>query len=444
MNITGMSISEMVKCIKEGSLSSQELTSKYISNIEKNKHLNAVIEINPEAVEIAKRLDSLEKKEGALFGIPILVKDNINTGDKMRTSAGSVALANNIAPADAPIVLRLREAAAVILGKANTTEFANYMTTGAMPNGYSSRGGQTISFFDPKADPGGSSTGSGVAVAADMCAAAIGTETFGSIISPSQAAGITGIKPTIGLLSSEGIIPISFTLDTAGPMARCADDTRLLMEVLAGRKYQYDNTDKLKGVRIGICRMFTDEADPEWVERNEQLIEIMRQMGAECIDLPEHNIRIENHLDGVLKYEFKHGIDTYLKSMKNPAIPQNLHEIINYNELHPEIALKYGQDNLIDINETTSGIMDEPEYKEAMAARNTAISEFEKLFTDNCIDSFFALTGDSSLGAWAGFPCMTIPIGKTSSGLPIGSYFAAERFNEGVLLRIASEIEKHC
>ena len=435
-----MKISQMVQAIKNGTLTSRELVLKYISKIEENKHLNAVIEINPQAVEIAESLDSAEEKHGILYGVPILVKDNINTGDAMRTSAGSVALAENIAPADAPIVCKLREAGAVILGKANMTEFANYMTDGAMPNGYSSRGGQTLNFHDEKADPGGSSSGSGVAIAADLCAAAIGTETAGSIISPSQASGITGIKPTAGLLSSEGIIPISFTFDTAGPMTRYAEDAKILLNAMGGRTYKsYDKN--LSGVRIGICSMVTDKIEKQTLSANKHLVQTLRNLGAECVDLPEHNLDIEKLFYPIAKNEFKFGIKSYLQSMNNPKIPQSLSEIIKYNEKNPGIALKYGQDNLVDIESTTSGEMTEPAYREALLEREKAVKILDEFFDSQKINVMFMPTADSDLGALAGFPCMTVPIGKTSEGLPIGSYFLAKRFDEDVLLRVAEALE---
>jgi amidase len=436
-----MTLSEMTQAMQNKDVSSYEIVSQYLLRIEQTKHLNAVIEINPDAITIARRLDFSNDKSGLLHGIPILLKDNISTGDKMHTSAGSIALANNVAPEDAPIVLNLRKAGAIILGKANMTEFANFMAGSTMPAGYSSRGGQTLNFFDSKADPGGSSTGSAVAVAADLCAAAIGTETFGSIISPSQAAGVIGIKPTAGLLSNKGILPISFTLDTAGPIARCADDARLLLSVLGGREY-IKCDEGLRGVRIGICRMFTEDTPPEWLAANERLIELFSELGAICIELPDHPIRIGKLCYHINKHEFKFGINSYLQSMRNPEIPQSLQEIIQFNERHSDIALKYGQDNLVDIDETTSGTMTELSYTDALAARKEAIDAFNRLFEENCIDVFFSLAGNAGLGSWTGFPCMTVPIGKSLNGLPIGSYFAAKQFDESVLLRVASAIEK--
>ncbi|MCL2401905.1 MAG: amidase family protein [Oscillospiraceae bacterium] len=435
-----MTISQMINAMHGGFLTSAELVSRYISEIGKNKHLNAVIELNPNAYAIAECRDVADDKRGVLHGIPVLIKDNINTGDRMRTSAGSVALAENIAPEDAPIVRLLREAGAVILGKTNMTEFANYMTDGTMPNGYSSRGGQTLNLFDREADPSGSSTGSAVAVAADLCAAAVGTETSGSIISPAQHAGIVGIKPTIGLINGGGIIPISFTLDTPGPMGRCVDDAGLLLSVLTGRKYEKPQETMLKGIRIGICRMFTDGINAEWLNANERLIGVMCELGVDCIELPEHDIRA-GFLYPIAMHEFKYGINRYLRSMNNPDIPQSLQEIIEYNERHSDIALKYGQDNFVDANNNTSGAMTEPEYMAALAARDVAVAAFDTLFVEHRIDVFFMLAANSGLAAATGFPSMTIPIGKTTKGLPIGSFFVARRYGEKVLLKVTGAIE---
>jgi amidase len=430
----------MTKAIQKGTLSSCELVSQYLSKIEMNKHLNAVIEINPDALAIAERLDAASSKKGTLYGIPILLKDNINTGDRMHTSAGSVALAENIAPEDALAVQLLHKAGAVILGKTNLTEFANFITDGAMPNGYSSRGGQTINFFAPEADPSGSSSGSAVAVAADLCAASVGSETCGSIISPAQCAGIVGIKPTIGLISSSGVIPISFTLDTLGPMARCVEDAGLLLGVLAEQQYEIPFGGNLTGIHIGICRTINSETNPEWVNASEELIDLMRKLRANCIELPDHGINAE-FINSITIHEFKFAINNYLQSMHNPAIPQSLQEIIDYNINHSNIALKYGQNNFVNINENTSGTMTEPEYLAALSARETAIRKLDTLFNDHKIDVLFMTSSSFDLAAATGFPSMTIPIGKTSKGLPIGSFFVARRYAENVLLKVTEAIE---
>ena len=435
-----MTIYEMVEAIRSGVLTSRELVLRYISAIDENKHLNAVIEVNPDALDIADRLDATKDKTGLLYGIPILIKDSINTKDRMHTSAGSVALADNIAPEDAPLVKSLRDTGAVILGKANMTEFANYMSE-SMSNGYSSRGGQTLNFFDHKADPSGSSSGSAVAVIADLCAASIGTETCGSIISPAQCGGIVGIKPTAGLINGLGIFPISFTLDTPGPMTRCVDDARILLSVLTGQQYEKSIT-KLSGIRIGICRkpaVDNEDITPDWIKANENLIPVMKALGADCVDVPEHGINTD-FIYPIMQNEFKAGVNKYLESMHNPLIPQNLQEIIEYNEQHVDIALKYGQDTLV--RDNASGALTEPVYIEAMEQREAAIRTLDTFFDANNIDILFSVSSDIALAAATGFPSMTIPLGLQGSGLPIGSFFTARRYNEESLLLITCEIER--
>jgi len=433
-----MTIAEMLRAQRSGTLTSRALVQQYLAAAEENKHLNAVSEINPEAFAEAGALDASKDKNAALHGIPILLKDNIDVG-AMVTGAGSVALTKNIAPVDAPIVRLLREAGAVILGKANMTEFANYMSDG-MPNGYSSRGGQVLNLFDLAADPSGSSTGSAVAVGAGMCATAVGTETCGSIISPAQHAGAVGIKPTAGLINGRGILPISFTLDTAGPIARCADDMRILLGVLAGRQYDVPEPG-LRGLRIGACRMFTDEMeDKEWLEPNENLVAVMQACGADCIELPEHSIRVGAFMGPIMRHEFKYGVNRYLRSMNNPAIPQSLAEIITYNQRYADTALRYGQGNLIEA-ENTADTLAEPEYLQALEARELAIRDFDSLFIEHEIDLFFMTAANSGLAAATGFPSMTLPIGRTAKGLPIGSYLVGRRQREDALLRAASALE---
>ncbi|MCL2852699.1 MAG: amidase family protein [Defluviitaleaceae bacterium] len=435
-----MTISQMAQSIAQRELSSRDLVTRYIETIEKNAHLSAVIELNPDAVTIAERLDD-SAGSGALHGVPILVKDNVNTGDRMRTSAGSVALAENVADEDAEAVKLLRKAGAVIIGKANMTEFANYMVdfrTGTpMPNGYSSRGGQTVSTYGADVDPSGSSTGSAVAVAAGLCAAAVGSETYGSIISPSQRAGIVGIKPSAGLVSSQGVIPISFTLDTLGPMARCVEDAALLLGVLAGRQY---DTSQRSGVRVGVFRNGTDKADPEWLTANESLLGVMRGSGMDCIDLTDHDID-DSFVFPIMRHEFRHGIDKYLQSQNNPTIPQSLAEIIAYNEANADAALKYGQSNLIAANEIGINWVDAPEYKAAISAREASIRSLLTVFDTNRLDVILMLSAHCGLAAACGFPSITLPIGTTPNGLPIGSCLLARPFAEDVLIGAALSIE---
>ena len=436
-----MTIKQMASAMKKKELSSAELVSNYLGEIEKRKDLNAIMEINPDALAIAEKLDSSVDgdREVPLFGVPILLKDNICTNDKMSTSAGSLALKDNKAPYDAHIVRRLRKAGALILGKTNLTEFSNYMAKD-MPNGYSSRGGQTLNVCDPAIDPSGSSTGSAVAVAAGLCAAAIGTETCGSIISPAQHAGIVGLKPGGGILSAEGIVPISFTLDTAGPLCRCVEDAALMLSVLSGSSFNINNGANLKGLRIGVCRTpMGKEYGEEWIKLNLDLIPQMESLGAVCVNIPDHQIKTRFFLP-LMQYEFKYAINSFLKTMTS-AIPKTLKGIIAFNNANPELALRYGQDILLTAEEA-SGTMTESEYINAMAGREKAIKDLDTLFDENNIDILFMTEGDFSIAASTGFPSMTAPLGYNSKGHAIGSFFVAKRSCEELLLNAAYAIEQ--
>lgn len=435
-----------------------------IAEIDKcEKGLNSVLEINPDALFIAEALDGRLKKDcelPPLFGIPVLLKDNINTADRLHTSAGSVALADNYAPYDAHIVRRLRNAGAVILGKANMTEFANYMSGGNnMPSGYSSRGGQVMNPYNRVKTPGGSSSGSAVAVAAGICTVSVGTETSGSIISPAGQNGIVGIKPTIGLVSRSGIIPISSTLDTAGPMARTVRDAAILLDVISGydpedaathilisgRPADYAKRFKsigLRGVRIGINRsrkledyILKGEASAAF----ETLLKALSDEGAELID----NVNIDPNfaVNEIMKYEFKAGLNFYLSTLRGSTKMKTLRDIIEYNQSNPEAALKYGQSALIEAENDTSGTMTEPEYIRALAEREKAAARLDELFDKNRIDVMLCETF-TNIAPLTGFPSLTIPVGQRRDRLPLDSYWIARRYDEGRLLSAACAAEK--
>lgn len=456
------SIHDIHTAYKQKKLTVRQLVLIYLSRIAETDKceggLNSVIEINPDALFIADMLDEKLKNDEEmppLFGIPVLLKDNISTGDKMHTSAGSVALADNYALFDAHIVKRLREAGALILGKANMIEFANYMADN-MPLGYSSRGGQTFNAYDRAATPSGSSTGSAVAVSANLCVVAVGTETCGSIISPSKANGIVGIKPTLGLLSRHGIIPISFTLDTPGPMARTVADAAILLGAMAGKDdndaatsssqqmdyMKYLDKNGLKKARIGISRMFLENANEEQLAIMENAISVMRENGAKCIELPEHDLSSGSKFAPIMKYEFKCGINNYLASLANKGnVPKTLQEIILYNQNNAKEALKYGQNTLINAQIHASGALTEPEYINVMLEREEIIHGFDSIFLENKVDVIFSLAG-TGLPALTGFPSMTIPIGMTKDNLPFGSFWIARRHDETALLKVAYAVEQ--
>lgn len=425
--------------------------------------LNSVLEVNPEALFIADALDERLKKGcelSPLFGIPVLLKDNINTADRLHTSAGSVALADNLAPYDAHIVTRLRDAGAVILGKANMTEFANYMSRDEpMPSGYSSRGGQVLNPYNREKTPSGSSSGSAVAVAAGICTVSIGTETSGSIISPAGQNGIVGIKPTLGLVSRSGIIPISSTHDTAGPMARNVRDAAILLGVICG--YDPDDTathinlsddpvdftrhleiNGLRGARIGINRSRKLE---DFVLKSEaraafdSLLKTLSDNGAELID--NVDIDADFSIGKIMRYEFKACMNHYLSTLRGSTKMKSLRDIIEYNLQNPQTALKYGQSILTDTENNTSGTMTEPEYIEALLEREHTIKKLDRLFDENRIDVMLCETF-TNIAPFTGFPCMTIPIGQKQNRMPLDSYWIARRYDEAKLLTVAYAAEQ--
>jgi len=451
-----MTIQEIRKRIANQEITIVELTKHHLNLVEQQSDLNAVIEINPDAIDIAKNLDQLAD-QGPLHGVPILIKDNISTADQMKTSTGSVALADNIAIKDAPIVKRLREAGAVILGKANLTEFSNYMTDAGMPNGYSSRGGQTISTFGSQIDTSGSSSGSAVAVAAGIVPISIGTETCGSIVSPAQNAGILGLKPTIGSVPNDGIIPISTTLDVAGPMAKTAEDLHLLFEVISEQRFELPST--LEGMNIGVIRKSEplEHANTEANEKLEEaikslaleaekntphyekIIEKLKAAGANTIELNSHGIN-SSAIYPLIFHEFKPALNDCLAEYGSTE-RHTLAKIINYNNENADVALKYGQSLLTQAEETTLGDLSETAYQEALIKQKAAAIEFANFFEQNNVDAIFSFTFDIEASCFAGNPTLTIPIDGAKEGeKPLGAFFIGKYNDEATLIQIAKEL----
>ncbi len=457
-------ISELHTAFRDGSLTVRELVLSFlarIAEIDKTENgLNSVLELNPDALFIADRLDKKIRSGeplGALFGIPVLLKDNINTADRMHTSAGSLALQDHYASYDAFIVKRLREADAVILGKANMTEFANFITDGEMPSGYSSRGGQVINPHVRENTPSGSSSGSAVAVAAGLCTVSVGTETCGSIVSPAGQNGIVGLKPTLGLVSRNGIIPIAHTFDIAGPMARTVEDTAKLLNVLAGvdpedasthaqpkrMKYDYLLNADLKGTRIGIYRpQIPDElslADDRKASFD-QFCKSLSDAGAILTD--DIKIDLEFNMWNMMRYEFKSDMNYYLSTLGGRAALKTLGDIIAYNEAHAETALKYGQSTFVNIENNTSGNMTEPEYLHELATRESVIRGFDQVFEQYDIDIILCRTFNNIIAPFTGFPSLILPIGQQQNRQPIDCYLMARRYDEVTLLNAAYAIER--
>lgn len=463
-----------------GSATSVSITQSYLKRIKEidqnGPKLNSVIELNPDALSIAAAMDAERKAgklHGPMHGIPVLIKDNIDTGDKMMTTAGSSALEGNRAKKDAFIVKKLREAGAVLLGKTNLSEFANFRSSHST-SGWSSRGGQTKCPYVLDRNPSGSSAGSGSAVAASLCAVAIGTETDGSIVSPSSVNGLVGIKPTVGLLSRSGIIPISATQDTAGPMARTVKDAAIFLSVLAGidsedevtkessGKSQKDytrflNAEALKGKRIGVETAFL-KGNQNVVKLYKEAIEVLKQKGAIVveIDLMKEMNAIGNAEFTVLLYEFKDGLNKYLAGSN--AKNKSLKEVIDFNLKNEAKLMPYfKQETLVEAEQ--KGGLDNKEYKDALVKSTSARSIIDTILKQNQLDAICGPTngvaccidlvsGDydtgfsfSSPAAMAGYPHITVPMGKVHE-LPVGISFFGTAYTEGELIAIAYAYEQ--
>ncbi|MBO8155765.1 MAG: amidase [Bacillaceae bacterium] len=459
---------DMQKAMDSGELTSKELVLMYmdrISRYDKGENgINSVLEINPDAVHIAEALD-LERKQkgkrGPLHGIPILLKDNIDTHDKLHTSAGSLALKDHVASKDSFVAKKLREAGAVILGKANMTEWANFMTE-HMPNGYSSRGGQVKNPYGPGTlDVGGSSSGSGASVAANLTAGAIGTETSGSILSPASSNSVVGIKPTVGLVSRTGIIPISHSQDTAGPIARTVEDAARILAAISGvdpedpatltnpshsiHKTAFLNPAGLKGATIGVARdPYFSHLDDEEKSLMERAISIMKQEGATIIDPVEIPSAHEKWDLNTLIYEFKPALNAYLQQVESRIPVHSLEELIAFNEEHSEDMLKYGQ-TLLTKSEATSGTLTEAEYiqtreKDIYLSQTRGIDAVMEQHNLDVI--LFPNNLGAGIAAKAGYPSITVPGGYTSTGKPLGVTFTAKAFEEEKLIEVGYAFEQ--
>jgi amidase len=478
-----MTIAEMQSAMKAGRYSARSLVEKYIARANQiDKHgpaINSIIELNPDALEIAARLDAERRSKGArgpLHGIPILIKDNIDTADRMQTTAGSLALVGSKPARDAFIAQRLREAGAVIMGKTNLSEWANFRSAHST-SGWSGRGGQTHNPYETDRNPCGSSSGSGAAVTSNLCAIAIGTETDGSIVCPSSANGIVGIKPTLGLVSRSGIIPIAHSQDTAGPMARTVRDAAILLGVLTGLDprdeatslargkaltdyTQFLDANGLRGARIGIARKFFGFND-----RVDQLmntaIDTMKKQGAEIIDpadIPTHGKFDDTEFD-VLLFEFKEDLNKYLASLGPGAPVRSLKEIIEFNEKHRDREMPYfGQD--IMIKAEAKGPLTDKAYVKALENNHTlsrrqgidAVMDKYKLdaliaptggpaWTTDLINGDHSTGGSSTPAAVAGYPNINVPAGLVF-GLPVGISFFGRAFSEPKLIKLAYSYEQ--
>lgn len=460
-----VTIAQIQEKLESGELTSKELVLMYLHRISIfDKEINSILEVNPDALQIAAALDAERKQQGSrgpLHGIPILIKDNIDTADKMHTSAGSLALKNSIALRDSSVAEQLRKAGAVILGKTNMTEWANFMAIG-MKGGYSSRGGQVLNPYGPgKFEVGGSSSGSGAAIAANLAAASVGTETSGSILFPACKNSLVGIKPTVGLISRRGIIPIAHTQDTAGPMARTVEDAALLLGALAGHDDQDPITrtnplaDKdftehlikngLVGKRIGIAwEGFIKVFSQEQLKVIVDAIAVLKSSGVEIIEnieIPCANVKWPYD---VLTYEFKPDLNAYLNGL-HPSVPiRTLKDLIQYNQENEEQMLKYGQAVLLS-SEATSGSLTEEAYVQALEFDHyhSTIQGIDYALQKYDLDMIlFPGEEGSHISAKAGYPSIAVPAGYAADGEPVGITFAGTAYSEPILIEAAYGFEQ--
>ena len=475
-----ITIDELQQKMEKETYTSRSITEMYLKRIDKiDKHgpnLNAVIEINPDALSIADMMDHERKAgkvRGPLHGIPVLIKDNIDTADKMMTTAGSLALEGHKASLDAHIIKLLRDSGAVLLGKTNLSEWANFRSNKST-SGWSSRGGQTNNPYVVERNPCGSSSGSAVAVAANLCTIAIGTETNGSISCPASVNGIVGIKPTVGLLSRSGIIPISKTQDTAGPMARTVKDAAILLGALTGsdekdtattssegnsfKDYtQFLDINGLQGKRIGIEKSFmkVNEGVDTILKK---ALELMKSKGASIVEV--EIMKAISPLDAVeediLEYEFKDGLNIYL-SRANAKV-KSLQELIAFDQQHEQLMMPFFKQEIFESAEKKESL-NSKDYLEKLKKLLTTRKAIDNLIHEQQLDAiagptngptwctdlingdFFTGYGMYSPAAIAGYPCITVPMGLVHE-LPVGISFFSMAYKEPELLKIAYAYEQ--
>src|SRR5712691_10744770 len=478
-----LTIDDLQQAMQSGKYSSRSLTEKYLARIQEidkgGPRINSVIEVNPEALEIAEGLDRERKDKGArgpLHGIPILIKDNIDTADRMNTTAGSLALLGSTPPKDAFVAAQLRKAGAVILGKTNLSEWANIRSSHST-SGWSGRGGLTKNPYALDRNPCGSSSGTGAGISANMAAAGIGTETDGSIVCPSSSNGLAGIKPTVGLVSRSGIIPISHSQDGAGPMCRTVRDAAILLGALTGidpddaataasagksqTDYaQYCDPNGLKGARIGVARKyfgFSDTVDALM----EQALGVMKEQGATLVDPADIETfgKFEDSELLVFMYELKADLNAYLSPLGPSAPVRTLRDIIDFNDRNRQKEMPYfGQD--LFVKAQAKGPLTEKEYVDALA-RNHQLARTEvidALMEKHQLDAIVAPTGgpawltdlvngdhvaggSSNAAAVAGCPNINVTAGSLS-GLPVGISFFGRAWSEPTLIKLAYSLEQ--
>ena len=464
------SIMQLQAAMVAGQLSARELVQGYLNRIQQlNPTLHAVIETNPNAIAIAVGLDNERKKghvRGPLHGIPLLVKDNIATLDNMQTTAGSLALYGSNVPADAPLIQRLRAAGAIILGKSNLGEWANFRGFSPFPLalGWSARGGDTKNAYDLSYTSWGSSSGSAAAAAASLCAAAVGTETDGSITGPSAVENLFGLKPTLGLISQDGIVPISHQQDTAGPMARSVTDVAILLLIMQtpfgaveGQPLPSDYTQflqrgSLQGKRIGRDVRFFDYSyfgsgipgDDETVAFAENALDVMASLGATIVDTDTGDVfAYTNDEFTALLFEFKVQIADYLRTLSHTNL-RTLADLIAFDNAHCIQELVYYGQEIFELAEQTSGDLTDPDYTAARThATDTAQAGIDDAMAADDLDAIVAPHLTNTTGpAVAGYPNFSMPVGIRSNGRPAGMFMYGSFLQEPQLLAMAYDLEQ--
>ncbi len=456
-------IADLRKAMKDGKETARSITEKYLARIEeidkKGPTLNTVIAVNPEALDHAARLDTMEQV-GPLHGIPVLIKDNIGMAGKLPTTAGSLALTENFGP-DAHLVSRLKKAGAVIIGKTNLSEWANFRSTHSS-SGWSGVGGQCKNPYALDRNPCGSSSGSGAACSANLCAIAVGTETDGSIVCPSTTNGLVGIKPTKGLISGHGIVPLSHSQDTAGPMCRTVTDAAILLGVLADRPDRsyttYIKKDGLKGARIGIARKFFGFSEKVDKVMHEAIL-ALKEAGAVIVDpadLPSHGKYDDTEFE-VLLYDFKADLNKYLAARKLEC--KSLADLIKFNDRNKDKEMPFFGQEIFHLAQA-KGPLTEKKYKDALA-KNLKLSREEGIdqvmdkykldaiiaptggpaWTTDLINGDHFSGGSSTPSAVSGYPAITVPAGMVR-GLPVGITFFGRAWSEGTLIKLAYAFEQ--
>jgi len=459
-----LTVADFQAGLKSGKLTARRVAEMYLKRIEevdrRGPALNSVIETNPEALAIADALDREHKQgrvRGPLHGVPVLIKDNVGTADRMETTAGSLALVGARPAQDAFVAQRLREAGAVIIGKTNLSEWANFRSTQST-SGWSGRGGQTHNPYALDRNPCGSSSGSGAAVSANLCLVAVGTETDGSIVCPSGTCGIVGIKPTIGLVSRAGIIPIAHTQDTAGPMARTVADAAALLTALDYTRFL--DPAGLKGARVGVARKFfgfNDQVD----KLMSDAIDVLKRGGATVVDpadMPTHG-KLDAPEFEVLLFEFKADINKYLAGLPVGDHPRTLKDLIDFNERNRDREMPFFGQELF-TKAQAKGPLTDPAYLKALRSCQTLsrAQGIDAVIRKDNLDAIIAPTGgpawttdllngdhftggSSTPAAVAGYPNVQVPAGYVY-GLPVGISFYGRAFNEAKLIRLAYAYEQ--